>query len=424
MYNTGRMWRQRNDPATKTDGDIAKSVRNAFIARHCGCTWVPLPDHADIAGLEAQVIALAPPEMVAWNRRGMAEYDEPVDLVDTLIAELRLSPVERAALTRQRDRFLRGVPTTKAAVARSAGALPPLPDGPFRFFALDVETANHDRGSICQVGVACVRPDDSIATWVTLVDPQTSRWIFSGLHGITNAMVQGAPDIGAVIDILDGMLAGRTVYQHSGFDRSAIRAACAARDRAEPAWGWRDSVGVARQAWPELKGNGGHSLASLKAHLGLVFEHHDAGEDARAAAEVVLMAERGTRVVAKSRPTPVDDDLLDDGDTCSDSVPTAAIRRYAPPATAPGRTLPTGDMHVPYGMVRVPVAADGTTFGPDLARNGYYTVGAKGAEEKHASLEAALDALTRMDKPRWRRPNAVGNWGIVSGCSWRDIRKA
>ncbi|AWI86779.1 hypothetical protein CEW88_23320 (plasmid) [Alloyangia pacifica] len=74
-------------------------------------------------------------------------------------------------------------------------------------------------------------------------------------------------------------------------------------------------------------------------------------------------------------------------------------------------------------MIRVPVAADGTAFGPDLARNGYYTVGAKGAEEKHASFDAALDALTKMDKPRWRRPNAAGNWGIVSGCSWRDIRK-
>lgn len=32
MYNTGRMWRLRNDPATKADGDIAKKLRNAFIA--------------------------------------------------------------------------------------------------------------------------------------------------------------------------------------------------------------------------------------------------------------------------------------------------------------------------------------------------------------------------------------------------------
>jgi DNA polymerase III epsilon subunit-like protein len=60
-----------------------------------------------------------------------------------------------------------------------------------------------------------------------------------------------------------------------------------------PEWIWKDSVQVARKAWPELTGNGGHGLASLKRYLGLAFEHHDAGEDARAAAEVVLHAERG-----------------------------------------------------------------------------------------------------------------------------------
>ena len=83
-----------------------------------------------------------------------------------------------------------------------------------------------------------------------------------------------------------------TVYQHSGFDRSAFRAACAALRREEPKWTWQNSVTVARRAWPELKGKGGHGLASLKAHLRLSFEHHDAGEDARAAAEIVLHAER------------------------------------------------------------------------------------------------------------------------------------
>ena len=46
--------------------------------------------------------------------------------------------------------------------------------------------------------------------------------------------------------------------------------------------------------WPELKGNGGHGLASLKSHLNLQFHHHDGEEDARAAAEIVLLAEKRT----------------------------------------------------------------------------------------------------------------------------------
>jgi DNA polymerase III epsilon subunit-like protein len=303
MYNTGRMWRLRNDLATKVDGDIAKSLRNAFIALHCRAVWVPLSDHADIAGLEAEVISLAPPEMIAWNRRGMEAYDEPASLVDALINSLSLSPFERAALGRQLDRSC-GTKT----VAITVGAVPALPQGPFRFFALDVETANHDRASICQVGVACVRPDNSIETWVTLVDPQTTRWVFSGLHGINADMVQGAPTIGSVIDTLDTLLAGRTVYQHSGFDRSAVRAACDTLGRTEPSWDWQNSVSVARTTWPELKGNGGHGLASLKSHLGLRFEHHDAGEDARAAAELVLLAEKGAVSMVN------DFEVLDDDD--------------------------------------------------------------------------------------------------------------
>lgn len=45
------------------------------------------------------------------------------------------------------------------------------------------------------------------------------------------------------------------------------------------------------QALHELKGNGGHGLANLKQVLNLDFHHHDAGEDARAAAMVVLRAQ-------------------------------------------------------------------------------------------------------------------------------------
>lgn len=294
MYNTGRMWRLRDDPSNTADGAIAKRLRSAFVAKHCAAVWVPLPDNADIARLERQVISLAPPEVKAWNSRGMEVYPEPIELVDELVEQLALNAADQAALERQRARFEErgGAPRRERNLAAPANALLPMfPTGPFRFFALDVETANGDRGSICQVGVACVKLDDSIEKWATLVDPRTTQWVFTSLHGIDPGMVRGAPCIDVVLDTLEPLLKGCKVYQHSGFDRSAIRAACGALGRDEPAWEWRDSVAVARHAWPELKGEGGHGLASLKSHLGLQFEHHDAGEDARAAAQVVLLAE-------------------------------------------------------------------------------------------------------------------------------------
>jgi len=60
-----RMWLLRNVPAPKADGDIAKKLRNTFIAEYRKAVWVPLADDLDIAGLEAEVIALAPQDAIA-----------------------------------------------------------------------------------------------------------------------------------------------------------------------------------------------------------------------------------------------------------------------------------------------------------------------------------------------------------------------
>lgn len=327
MYNTGRMWRDRTDALTKADGDIAKALRNEFVVDHCRAVWLALPDTADIARLEAEVLSLAPDHAIAWNRRRMQAYYEPVDLVEATLRRLGWGARELAAIERQRLRFLSAMVAPVAAPAPKPAAIrqtrvTPFPKGPFRFFALDVETANDDRGSICQIGVACVRPDNSIETWVTYVDPQVDRWVFTYLHGISARTVQGAPTFAEVLPVLRDALNGATVYQHSGFDRSAVAAACGNCGLPVPQWDWRDSVHVARVAWPELRGNGGHGLASLKQHLGLMFEHHDAGEDARAAAEVVLRAEgvqppRTQIPVQAGRVTIADDEdfeLIEDDD--------------------------------------------------------------------------------------------------------------
>ena len=67
----------------------------------------------------------------------------------------------------------------------------------------------------------------------------------------------------------------------------------------------------------------------------------------------------------------------------------------------------------------IPYAKDGTGFTPELAKNGFFTVGEKGAEQKIGSYEEALHYLRKMDKAKWRRPNNNGNWGIVSAVSWK-----
>ena len=169
----------------------------------------------------------------------------------------------------------------------------PIPAGPYRFIALDVETSCSDIASICQIGIACVDALGGIDTWSTYVDPEQHFDAFNTrLHGIDSDTVRGAPSFPELWSALHELLNLHHLVQHSSFDKSAVAAACRAYRLPEPELSWSDSVRIARQAWPEFKGNGGHGLAHLKVALGLEFEHHDAGEDARAAAEVVLHAEK------------------------------------------------------------------------------------------------------------------------------------
>jgi DNA polymerase-3 subunit epsilon len=167
-----------------------------------------------------------------------------------------------------------------------------VPDGDFRFIALDVETACYDAASICQIGLACVQPDNGIQTFSMFVNPRTHFDPFNTrLHGIGPDHVADALPFHAAFEALLPLLARHHIIQHSNFDKQAINAAHRSLGLEPPPLRWSDSVRIARRAWPELKGNGGHGLANLKHVLNLHFHHHDAGEDARAAAMVVLHAE-------------------------------------------------------------------------------------------------------------------------------------
>ena len=165
----------------------------------------------------------------------------------------------------------------------------------YRFLAIDVETANNSKDSICQIGIAMVPTDGQIRTAGILVDPEQAFDAFNTkLHGIDQSKVTGAFTFEVVLEALRPFLERHILIQHSNFDKQAFDSACLKYGIPQLSSNWVDSVRIARNAWPELKGNGGHGLASLKEHLGLIFEHHDAEEDARATAQVTILAEEKT----------------------------------------------------------------------------------------------------------------------------------
>lgn len=165
----------------------------------------------------------------------------------------------------------------------------------FRFIAVDVETANSNNFSICQIGLAGATDDGQVTTLGTLVNPEEEiDPAFENIHGISNDMVSSAPTFIEIYDELSKILEGKSLIQHSNFDKRALDMACHIYELPKINADWADSVQIARKAWPEFKEDGGHGLANLKTKLDLKFKHHDAEEDARAAAQVVLLAEKHT----------------------------------------------------------------------------------------------------------------------------------
>ena len=53
---------------------------------------------------------------------------------------------------------------------------------------------------------------------------------------------------------------------------------------------WLDSAKIARRAWPDEYSVRGWNLKNIARSLGISFTHHDAQEDARTVAEIVLRA--------------------------------------------------------------------------------------------------------------------------------------
>ena len=159
------------------------------------------------------------------------------------------------------------------------------------FNSIDVETANADRASICQIGIVHVREGKIENQWQTLINPEAGfdTWNVS-IHGIDESDVINSPTLPKVRAELHARLRRSVLVSHTSFDRVAFERAMTRYDLEQLQVTWLDSARIARRAWPERYGQRGYGLKKIARDLDISFRHHDALEDARAAAEIVLRA--------------------------------------------------------------------------------------------------------------------------------------
>ncbi|OOC53862.1 MULTISPECIES: exonuclease domain-containing protein [Nocardiopsis] len=159
--------------------------------------------------------------------------------------------------------------------------------------AIDFETANHDRGSACAVGLVRVRDGAVVDRYTTLIRPPRQADFFShhntAVHGITAADVVDAPSWSQVhtriVEFADG---DPLVAHNAAFDMGVLRRACEHAGLSHPAWEYACTLALSRRTWTGLSD---HKLPTVCAHIGhRVVHHHRADADAEAAAHIMIAA--------------------------------------------------------------------------------------------------------------------------------------
>ncbi len=157
------------------------------------------------------------------------------------------------------------------------------------FVALDVETANRHRGSICCIGLAVVDHGHIVRTEQWLTRPPTGLDEFEGInigiHGIHADDVAGAPGFLERLDGLLDIVDERPLVAHNAsFDTSALVQACQAENREVPALAYACSRDMAKRVIT----SDSHALDVLCSQLGIELDHHRAGADAVACAQLTM----------------------------------------------------------------------------------------------------------------------------------------
>ena len=162
------------------------------------------------------------------------------------------------------------------------------------FVAIDVETANSDMASICQIGLAKYKGGTLEKEWLSLINPEDYFYdINISIHGINEKDVSNAPTLPEISSQLKEFMSGSICVSHTHFDRVSIYRAFEKYSLQHLDITWLDSARVARRAWKECAWSG-YGLANICKIIGYDFKHHDALEDAKAAGQVILSATNKT----------------------------------------------------------------------------------------------------------------------------------
>ena len=156
------------------------------------------------------------------------------------------------------------------------------------FAAIDFETANNERSSVCSVGIVIVRDGKIVDKFYSLIKPEPEYYNYwcSQVHGLSLDDTMEAPVFPEVWAQIEPMIEGLPLVAHNkAFDESCLKAVFRVYQMDYPDYEFHCTCIASRKVWPE----GPHNLDIIAARCGYDLENHNhALADAEACAAIAL----------------------------------------------------------------------------------------------------------------------------------------
>jgi len=157
------------------------------------------------------------------------------------------------------------------------------------FAAIDFETANQYRSSVCSIGVVIVRNGQIADKFYRLIRPEPEWYSYwnTQVHGLTAADTKNEKIFPFVWDEIASKIEDLPLVAHnSPFDEGCLRAVFRTYQMDYPDYQFYCTCRAARRLLPDLPN---HQLHTVSEHLGFKLEnHHHALADAEACAYIAM----------------------------------------------------------------------------------------------------------------------------------------
>lgn len=157
------------------------------------------------------------------------------------------------------------------------------------FAAIDFETANQYRTSVCSVGVVVVRDREIVDTFYSLIRPEPEFYSYwnTQVHGITYTDTENASIFPHVWQQIEPLIQDLPLIAHNkSFDESCLKACFRTYQMDYPDYEFLCTLKSSRKL---IKGLSNYQLQTVSAHCGFnLNNHHHALADAEACAQIAL----------------------------------------------------------------------------------------------------------------------------------------